>query len=105
MLCQPLAERLALPRVGERCVERGARDADRLRGDADPPAVEAGKRDLQSAPRLAQQVLGRNLEILELDLASVVAAMAELVLDAQHIVTGLVGARQEGRDAALACVR
>ena len=39
------AERRALLRVGDREVERRLRDADRLRGDADAPAVERRQRD------------------------------------------------------------
>ena len=35
----------ALARVGERRLERGARHADRLRGDADAPGLEVGERD------------------------------------------------------------
>src|SRR6267143_1221511 len=102
VLDQLRAERLALARVGERGIQRGARDAHGLRGHADTPGIEVGERDLQSLARRPQHVLGRNLEILECDLAGVVGAVAELVLDAQHAIARPVGPREEGRDAALA---
>src|SRR4051812_13124686 len=54
------AERVAVLRVGGRDVERGLRDADRLRGDADPPGVERAQRDPHPGARLAE-ALGRRL--------------------------------------------
>src|SRR6266403_612915 len=96
------AERLALARVGERGIEGGARDAHGLRGDANAAGVEVRERDLQTLARRPQRVLGRHLEILECDLAGVVGAVAELVLHAHHAIARPVGAREEGRDAALA---
>ena len=50
-----LAERAPLERVRARHVVRGLRDADRLRADADPSAVEGRHRDAEAAVLLAEQ--------------------------------------------------
>ena len=47
-LDQGLAEGATVTRVGERVFERGPRDPDRLRGDADAAAVERLHRDLEA---------------------------------------------------------
>ena len=75
------AEALALLRVGDRLLERGARDAERLRGDADAPAVERGHRDLEALADVADDRARRgDLAVLEEDRARVRGVDAELVV-------------------------
>ena len=50
----PAPELLALLRVGARHIERGLRDPQGLRGDADAPAVERRHRYAEPAPLLVQ---------------------------------------------------
>ena len=64
--------------VGQRRLVRGARDADRLRGDADAAGVEHAHRDLEAVAFLAQHVFGRADVVGELDLAGRRGADAEL---------------------------
>src|SRR3990170_2555290 len=47
-----LAELAALARVADGTLDRCARDTDRLRGDADTPAVEPGERDAETTTDL-----------------------------------------------------
>ena len=49
------AERAPVLRVAHALLERGARDADGLRADADAPAVERHHRDLEAFVLLAEQ--------------------------------------------------
>ena len=83
-----LAEGDPLLGVGERRLERRPRHADRLRADADPPALEAGERDLQPLAFLAEQVLRRDAAVLEQDLRRVAGVLAELVLEPGDAVAG-----------------
>jgi hypothetical protein len=57
VLDQLLAELGAVARVFERGFERRARDAQRLRGDADPASLQVGKRDGEPLAARSQQVV------------------------------------------------
>jgi hypothetical protein len=59
------AEGLPLLGVRDREIERAPRDPERLRRDADPPAVERGHRDLEPLALLVEEVRLRHAEILE----------------------------------------
>jgi hypothetical protein len=96
------AEALALLRIGQRRLERGARHADRLRGDADAAALQAGQGDLVAHAFFADQVLGRDAAVLEHDLRRVRRMLAHLVFDAGDDVAGRIGRHPEGADALLA---
>src|SRR3989454_1043341 len=74
------AERLALARVPDRPLVGAGRDADRLRGDADAPAVEGGQRDVKAPALLADPVGGGDAAGIEDQLGGVGGADAELVL-------------------------
>src|SRR5580704_15131798 len=80
MFADRLAERLALLRVGEGVFERRPRDADAASRDVDPLALEP-RHDLPEAFAFhaADQVLGRDEEILERQLAVFHTAVAERV--------------------------
>ena len=74
------AELDALLRVLGGELERGAGDADGHRGDARTGAVEGHHRELEAVVLLAEQVLGRDLGLVEGDRRGVGGALAELVL-------------------------
>jgi hypothetical protein len=56
VLDQLLAELRAAPWHSERRLERRARDAESLRGDADAPALEVGERDGEPLAARAEQM-------------------------------------------------
>ena len=74
-----LAERLVLLGVRERRVERGLADAERLRRDRDAPAVERPHRDLEAVARSAEQRVGADAHVLQLEIGAAEAADAERV--------------------------
>ena len=75
-----LIELLALLGVGQRPLERPFGDAQGLRGDADPPAVQGVHGDVEPFAFLAQQVLGRHAQVVQGKGGGVGAADAHLVL-------------------------
>jgi hypothetical protein len=93
------AEGLALAGVGERGLVGGARDADRLRRDADAAGVEHGHRDREALALGAEPVPDRHLVVHELDLAGGRGADAELGLGLAADEAGLVAVEDEGADA------
>ena len=95
-----LAELPALARVGGRVVGRALGDAQRLRGDAEPRAVERGHRDLEAPVDLADEVLRGDADVVEDRLAGRRAADAELVLELADAEAGPVGLDDERGDAA-----
>ena len=95
------AERLALAGIGAGRFERGARHADRLRGDADAAGLEIGQRDAIALALLAQQRVGADLAVLEGDLAGVGRLLAELLLDRGDAIARRLRRHDEARDAAL----
>src|SRR5690606_8199143 len=74
------AEGDPLLRVGQRRLERHARDAERLRRDADAAAVERRHRQLEAAAELAEQRVVADLDVLEGEPDRARAAQAHLVL-------------------------
>src|SRR5690606_31797676 len=84
------AELLALADVGERPLERPAREADHLAADADAPLVERLDRHLVAAADLAEHPVARHAHALEDQLAGARGADAELVLLARDREAGLV---------------
>ena len=62
-----LAERLPLLRVRARDVVRGLRDAERLRRDPDPAAVERRHRDAEALVLLVQQAVALDVRALDDD--------------------------------------
>jgi hypothetical protein len=73
-------ELLALARVAQRLLERALGEAERQRRDADAPGVERLMKLTKPSPSVAEQVLGRHLDVLEDQLGGVGRAPAELVL-------------------------
>ena len=78
-----LAERVALLRVLARDVVRGLRDADRLRGDPDPPAVERRHRDAEALALLVQEAVAADERALDDDVVRRRRVEAELLLVAR----------------------
>jgi len=72
----------------ERRVERGARHADRLRGNADAPAFEVRQRDPVAFALGAEEIRRRDLAVLERDLRGVGRALPKLLLDARDDESG-----------------
>ena len=97
-----LAEGLALLRIAHRRLERRARHADRLRGDADAPGFEIGERDAVAVAFVAEQAVGRDAAVLEQDLRGVGSMLAQLFLDAGDDVARRVGRHAEAGNALLA---
>ena len=87
------AERVALLRVARGEVERGLRDADGLRGDPDPAAVERAQRDAHAAAGLAQ-ALARG--VLEREVGGRGGVQAHLLLLACDAEAVGAGADEEG---------
>ena len=96
------AKALALLGVADGAVQRAARHAHALRGDADAPAFESTKRDAVSRTLGANQVFLRNAAVVEVDLCRVGGMLAELVFDARHHITGCAGGNQKSAHATLA---
>ena len=74
------AELDALARVGDGELERRAGDPGRHRGDARARAIERLHRDPEAVVLLADQVVGRDLDVGEGDRRGVRGALAHLVL-------------------------
>ena len=72
-----LAERLVLLRVRERRVERRLPDAERLRGNRDAAAVERPHRDLEAVARAAEQRVGADAHVAQLQVGAAEPADAE----------------------------
>ena len=74
-----LVELLALAHVGQGDVHRRLHQAERAAGQHQALGVEAAHQHLDAVVDLAEHVLGRDLAVLEHQLAGVGAAHAELV--------------------------
>src|ERR687888_1594955 len=94
-----LAERLPLARVLDRALEAGADDAACSRSDREAALVEPVHRDLEALSLLADQVLGRELDVLEEELAGRAGPDAELVLRVRRREAGRALLDDEGGDA------
>ena len=93
-----LSELLALEGVRARGVERCLRDADRLCGDPDPPAVERRHRDGEALPLLVQEPVGVDVDVVEAEVRRRGRVEPELLLLARHL--DVVGVEDERGDAA-----
>src|SRR5262245_54914063 len=99
-----LPEGPPLARVPQGLVERGLRDADSLRADPDPARFEAGERDREPRPLLAQEVLHGNLAVLEHDAAGLGRAQPHLLFELPEPEAPESGLHDEGADPLLAPV-
>src|SRR5262249_17176834 len=93
-----LAERLASLRILRGVVRRTLRDAESLRRDARPRAVEDAHRDREALALVAEAVLGGNEAAVEEDLAGRRALDPELRLDPPDLEPGRVRLDDERRD-------
>ena len=111
-----LAELPAFERVGAGRVVGGLGDADRLRGDADPAAVERLHRDGEALAVLAEQTVGIDPHAVQHDVGGRARVEPELLflladLDALGVAVddeardARVGAREQDERAGVACVR
>src|SRR3954465_11711308 len=100
-----LAHRLAALRVLERVVGRALSEAEALRADAGPRAVEDPHRDPEALALLAEQVVGADAAVVEEDLAGRRALDPHLRLDPADLEARRVGLDDEGRDARVAGLR
>src|SRR3989344_358458 len=96
------AKALALLRIRQRRIKRAARHAHALRGNADAPAFERAQGDLVALALGADEVLGRDAAVVEVDLRRVAAVLAQLVFQPRHHIAGVVGGHEEGAHALLA---
>ena len=92
----------AFVRVFERSLERRARHADCLAGDADAPAFERGQGDPVAFARLTDHVFRRDAAVFEQQRRCVGGVLAEFFLEARYAVARRVGRHHESADAALA---
>src|SRR5262249_35690769 len=86
VLEDPLAEGRALMGIAHRNLERRARHAYALGGDANTTAFQVGERNAIAASLLTQQAIGGNSAILEPDLTCVGRILAHLLLDTRNDV-------------------
>ena len=93
-----LAELMPLLRIAQPVVERPLGDAHHLGADPDASFVEGLDGDLVALADLAQDVLARDADALQDQLASGGRADAELVLLLAHREPGEVALHQEGGD-------
>ncbi len=100
-----LAERRALTGIVAGGFEGRARHADGLGGDADAPAFQVRQGDAVTLALLAQPLGSVYAHVFERQLAGVGRVLAELVLDAHHLIARRVGRHDEGADAAFAGIR
>src|SRR5881296_2409186 len=100
-----LAERLALGRVRDRCVDRGLRRADGARGHGVAARVERGHRDLESLADLAEPCAVGHAHVIEDELARVRRAKTELPVDRLRSVRTLLAVDEERGDALVALAR
>src|SRR5207244_7605569 len=63
-LDERLSELPPLTRVSERALDRGTRDPDRLRRDADASAIETGERDAEPAADLDEHRVGADARVV-----------------------------------------
>src|SRR5258708_30796082 len=98
MLDNRLAERLALARIRERGVERGAGHSNRLRRNADPTRLQIREGDAITVAFAPKQVVRRDVAVVEHDLRRIGRALPELVFDACDDVTRRLGVDDEGGD-------
>ncbi len=99
-----LAELLALFRVIARRLVGRPRHADRLRGDADAPALEIGERDLQAHAFRAEPIGDGHAHVLEDEGAGVGGMLAELQLHPLDAEAGRIRRHDEGRQPGLPLV-
>src|SRR5439155_23093551 len=76
----PPTELPALLDVGQRSVEGALGDTERLRADRQPGVVERAQRGLEAATRRADDAVGRDRAVGEVDRAGRAALDAELAL-------------------------
>jgi hypothetical protein len=86
-------------------VERGAADAQRLRGDRDAPAIQRAQRDAESLTARAEDRLRADPHLLELEIHAAEPAHAERVRADRASETRRVHRHEKGGDAAAARVR
>ena len=97
------AELLALLHVLDDPVEDPLRPADRPRAERQPPVVEDVHRDPEALAGLAQHVLRRHADVVEVELAQVVRAQAHRVVALADLEPGHVRLEDQ-RDVAVLAV-
>ncbi len=97
-----LAHRLARLRVLERVVGRALGDAEGLRGDAGPGAVEDPHRELEALALLAEEVRGRDRAVVEDELAGRGARMPIFGSSRATANPGVSASTTKARDAGMA---
>ena len=112
-LSQPKAHRLViedrLPEahsvfgIRQRHLERAARHAQALRGNANASAFQTTERDFVAFTLLADQVLNRDAAVVKVDLCCIAAVLTQLVFQPRDVVARRAGRHNKGTHAALAC--
>src|ERR1700693_4224847 len=102
MVDDSLAEARSFAGIGERGLERRTGHSDRLRRDADAPALEIGKRDPVTFAFASEQIRRGNAAIREHDLRGIRRALPELFLDPVGAIARRLGVDDERRYALLA---
>ncbi len=75
-----LAEGVARLGVGQRFVERGLADAERLRGNGDAAALERQPGQREALARRAEQLVGIDADVVEVEVHAAEAADAERIV-------------------------
>ena len=98
-MLQSAAELAAFLEPRTRLVERGIRYAHRLRGDAQPPAVQRFHGDAEPVARPADEAVGGDAEVAQKEFAGLGAADAHLALRGGDEQASVVTAHHEGAQA------
>ena len=98
-MLQGAAELAAFLEPRTRLVERGIRYAHRLRGDAQPPAVQRFHGDAEPVAGPADETVGGDAEVAQKEFAGLGAADAHLALRGGDEQAGVVTAHHEGAQA------
>ena len=98
-----LAKTLTVFGIRNRHVQRATGHAHALRCNADAPTFQPAQSDAIALALFANQVLGGNAAVVEIDLRGVAAVLAQLVFESRHHIARRIGGHQERAHALLAC--
>ena len=93
------AERRSLVGVGDGLVQRGLRQPDRHRGDAQPTGIQCAERDLQALALRADAAVGFDVGVVVERRRGRDGVQAHLLLGLAEGQPGEVAGHQEARDA------
>ncbi len=100
-----LAKAFPLAGVAQRAIQRRARHAQRLGGNADAPGFQIGQGNAVAIALRAQPLAGGNAALVKHNLAGVTGRLTQLVLHPRHLITRRGGGHNKRRQAFFAGFR